>query len=182
MITGGMTISLKKHSEKVLLVCLIVIVGKNFYLLSHSFNKLTLALSFIYLIFAFYFFITWELEVTMASFNPNFSSYDLEKESRFRLHARIFENEEDKEGKSALITNLDEGSCFLLLPDNLSFELNPAIKYLLESHYEGVCFRHRARIVASYDRGVGLVYEEFPDARVSWSELYKVCSERGLMG
>mgnify|MGYP003395571728 CR=1 FL=1 len=78
-----MVINLKKYSEFAVLVCLSLIVSKNFILLSSSFNKLTLALNFIYLIFAFYFFVTWELEIGLASFNPHFSKYDLEKESRF---------------------------------------------------------------------------------------------------
>jgi hypothetical protein len=182
VVTGQMVMKIKKYSELILLVCLIVIVGKNFILLSDSFNKLTLVLSFVYLVFAFYFFITWELEVGLASFNPKFSTHDLEKESRFKLQASIRTSEADEGGVSAFITNIDEGSCFLLLPDTESFDLNPSTKYFLESIYEGVHFRHCARLVSSYDRGIGLVFEDFPDARVSWSELYKVCLERGLVG
>lgn len=182
LITGFMVMKIKKYSEIMLLICLIIIVGKNFFLLSDSFNKLTLVLNFIYLVFAFYFFITWELEVGLASFNPRFSTHDLEKESRFKLRASICLNEEGSDGIEAIITNIDEGSCFLLLPKEANFELNSSKKYLIESVYEGVHFKHNARLVSSYGQGIGLVFEDYPDARVSWSELYKVCLERGIVG
>lgn len=180
-ITCFMIMKIKKFSEWVLLACLVVIVGKNFILLSDSFNKLTLVLNFIYLVFAFYFFITWELEVGLASYNPKFSLHDLEKESRFKLRGQIKTTAEDSEGIDVCITNIDNESCFLLMPATASLKLDPSKKYFLESTYEGVRFSHMARLVSSYDRGIGLVFEEFPEARVSWSELYKVCLERGIV-
>jgi hypothetical protein len=181
LLTGYMVFKLKKHSAIILLACLILIVGKNFILLSDSFNKLTLVLNFIYLVFAFYFFITWELEVGLASFNPQFSSYDLEKESRFHLPAIISSDAEGEDSVQALITNIDQESCFLLMPKNSPLELDPTRLYFLESNYEGVRFRHSARLVSSYDRGIGLIFDISSDARVSWSELYKVCLERGIV-
>lgn len=180
--TGVMVVNIKKYSAVMLFVCLSAIVGKNFILLSDSFNKLTLALNFIYLVFAFYFFITWELEVGLASFNPKFSTHDLEKDSRFKLRASIYASEGEDGRIESLITNIDEESCFLLLPQAMNLGLNSSKKYVLESIYEGVHFRHNARLVSCYDRGIGLVFEDSPDARVSWSELYKVCLERGLVG
>ena len=177
-----MVIKIKKFSEIILMLSLIVIVGKSFILLSASFNKLTLVLNFVYLVFAFYFFITWELEVALASFNPKFNSSDLEKESRFRIKAIISANKNGENAEEVIITNIDEGSCFLLLSNTSSFNRKKSKKYFLESTYEGVCFRHTARLVSSYDRGIGLVFDHSPDLRYSWSELYKVCLERGLMG
>ncbi len=180
-IAGYMIVKIKKYSQIMLLICLIIIVGKSFILLSGSFNKLTLVLDFIYLVFAFYFFVSWELEVELAAFNPLFSKYDLEKESRFNLKASIGLNENGEDAQPVHITNIDEESCFLLLPEQHSIELDPAKKYFLDSNYEGVRFRHQALLVSSYDRGIGLVFERSPDARVSWSELYKVCLERGIV-
>ncbi len=182
LVTGYMVTSVKKYSEFALLFCLIMIVGKCFILLSGSFNKLTLVLNFIYLVFAFYFFVTWELEVGLASFNPLFSEHDLEKEARFELQAQISSSETGEDAVEVHITNLDEESCFLLLPKENTFEFNPGKKYYLDSYYEGIHFRHEARLVSAYDRGIGLLLEKFPDARVSWSELYKVCLERGIVG
>ena len=181
VVTGFMVINIKKYSELMLLICLTSIVGKNFILLSGSFNKLTLILSFLYLVFAFYFFVTWELEVSLASFNPCFSIHDLEKESRFRIQARIYTNDDKAVGVNALVTNIDEHSCFLLLNKEASLSLNPSAKFYLESVYEGIHFRNQVRLVSAYDRGFGFVFEKSSDTRVSWSELYKVCLQRGLV-
>jgi hypothetical protein len=174
-----MVMKIKKFSEVFLLVCLIIIVGKNFILLSDSFNKLSLCFNFIYLMFAFYFFITWELEVKAAAFNPEFSCFDLEKESRFKLKATVGVLDGVGNSVPAYITNIDQYSCFLLLSKKLDFKLSSSKIYKLESTLDGVLFHHHARIVSSYDRGVGLYFVKASDARVSWSELYKVCLERG---
>jgi hypothetical protein len=180
IITGFFVTRLKKYSESVLLVCLIVIVGKNFILLSGSFNKLTLVLNFLYLVFAFYFFVNWELEVGLAAFNPNFTRFDLEKESRFKLSGKI-ELTSLNQSVDVFITNLDEESCFLLLPHRNDITLSTSQTYTLVALYEGVLFKHNARLVSSYDRGIGLVFERSPNIRLTWSELYKVCLERGLV-
>lgn len=175
-----MVINLKKYSEFAVFICLSFIVGKNFILLSSSFNKLTLALNFIYLVFAFYFFVTWELEIGLASFNPHFSKYDLEKDSRFKLEGKITSINDEVNAIKGCITNLDNESCFLILSENSDFEINTQKKYRLEISYEGVTFVQNAKLVATYDRGIGLVFEEDKNNRVSWSELHKVCLERGL--
>jgi hypothetical protein len=177
-----MVFKLKKYSDTALMICLMVIVGKSFILLSGSFNKLALILNFIYLLFAFYFFIIWEIEVKKAAFNPRFSVYDLEKKSRFNLCATISTNENDTNALGGVVTNIDEGSCFLLLQEKIKVDFKLKRRYLLEATYEGVHFRHYAKLVSFYDQGVGFILEESPDGRVSWSELYKVCLERGLTG
>lgn len=177
-----MVTTLKRFSEWVLLACLIVIVGKSFILLSGSFNKLTLVLNFIYLLFAFYYFVSWELEVGLACFNPKFSRHDLEKESRFKITGKISLKEGDSESAVEVhVTNIDEQSCFLLLPKDHSFDYSQA-EYYLDAFYEGVHFKHKAELVSKYDRGIGLMFKKTPNTRASWFELYKVCLERGLVG
>lgn len=174
-----------KISDKVLLFFLILMIGKNFILLSSSFNKLTLVLNFIYLIFAFYFYVMWELEVSKACFNPLFSKYDLEKESRFKLLA-VLEDEQTHQKQNVLITNIDEDSCFLLLLKTKGqseiFEIDQVKTYLLKIDYEGVQFNHRANLVSSYDAGIGMIFvrEKWKENRLDWSDLYKVCLERGM--
>jgi hypothetical protein len=171
---------IKKRSAPLLLLCLTLIVGKSFILLSGSFNKLTLVLNFIYLIFAFYFFITGELEVVLASFNPLFSKYDLEKESRCKMDATISLDDKNATVFNALITNIDHDSCFLLLTNNAEKTLPVSKIYYIESNFEGVIFKHEAHLVSSYSNGRGFRFGRANDSRVSWSELYKVCLERGI--
>ncbi len=177
-------VKIKKYSDWALVFCLSLIVGKNFILLSDSFNKLTLVLNFIYLVFAFYFYVTWEIELGLACFNPKFTSNDLEKESRFKIEALV--NDSDKNEKTnksyrVYITNIDEESCFIYLKDIPDFKLGSRKWLYLDAHYEGVHFHQRARVVSLYDQGVGLVFDKPSEGRASWSKLYKVCLQRGYV-
>lgn len=185
LVTVYMILTLRKHSDKVLLLCLAFITGKNFILLSASFNKLILGLSFAYLIFAFYFYITWELETLKASHNPNFSQNDLEIKARFPLAGKI-ESLSGEMALDVLITNMDDESCFTFVSSDKAREaiaaLDAQAKYRLVAEYEGVKFVQMAELVAAYDRGIGLLLvNERQDIRIlNWSDLYKVCLDRGL--
>ncbi len=157
--------------------------AKNFIMLASSFNKLILGLNFVYLIFAFYFFVTWELEIAKASYNPMFSANDLEKESRFLLKGKLVNGEN---ALNIFITNIDENSCFALIADPKAQEiiesLNPKETFDLVAEYEGVEFTHKTRLTSTYDRGIGLDFIQLKkaDTQLDWSDLYKVCLERGL--
>jgi hypothetical protein len=181
-LTIFMVAKLKKQSDKLLLFCLIVITSKNFIMLASSFNKLILGLNFVYLIFAFYFFITWELEMAKASYNPHFSKRDLEKESRFHLKGQIV-NLGTGALADVLITNIDQDGCFVLLSPESFDQMGKGSLYKLTAQYEGVEFSHEANLLSSYDRGLGLEFiksEELTNNQLDWSELYKVCLQRGL--
>ena len=183
LITIYMVVKIKKHSDKMLLLCLTLIAGKNFIMLAASFNKLILGLNFVYLIFAFYFFVTWELEIAKASFNPLFTRRDLEKDSRFHLKGQI-ENVTTGSTVDVLVTNIDENGCFALIAstNDPSVKLESSAQYLLKANYEGVEFTQTAELISSYDRGVGLEFKQEPASnhQLNWSELHKVCLERGL--
>lgn len=183
LITIFMVAKLKKHSDKVLLFFLILIVGKNFIMLASSFNKLILGLNFIYLVFAFYFFVNWELEIGKAAFNPQFSENDLEKDSRFPIDGKM-ENLSTNAIYDVKVTNIDENSCFVLLslPSLSEFSPDKSATYRLTVSYEQVVFVHDARLAAKYHRGVGLefVHSKQSDFPLNWSDLHKVCLERGL--
>lgn len=183
LITIFMVVKIKKHSDKMLLLSLTLIAGKNFIMLAASFNKLILGLNFVYLIFAFYFFVTWELEIAKASFNPLFSKRDLEKDTRFHLKGQI-ENVTNGSMVDVLVTNIDENGCFALIAatNDPATKLESSAQYRLKANYEGVEFIQDAELISSYDRGVGLEFKRVktPDYQLDWSELHKVCLERGL--
>ena len=183
LVTIYMVVNVKKHSDKILLLCLGLIAGKNFIMLAASFNKLILGLNFIYLIFAFYFFVTWELEIAKASFNPLFSKRDLEKDTRFHLKGQIL-NVTDNSVADVLVTNIDESGCFALIASTNEGELklDSSAPYRLKATYEGVEFLHSAELVSIYDRGIGLEFKkgEASNYQLNWSDLHKVCLERGL--
>ena len=183
LMTIFMVVKIKKHSDKMLLLCLTMIAGKNFIMLAASFNKLILGLNFVYLIFAFYFFVTWELEIAKASFNPLFSKRDLEKDTRFHLKGQI-ENVTDGTHVDVLVTNIDENGCFALIAstNDPAVKLDSSAQYRLKATYEGIEFLHEAELISSYDRGVGLEFKQVQKAyyQLDWSDLHKVCLERGL--
>lgn len=174
-------VMLRSYSVWFLLLSLCLIVAENFILLSGSFNKLTLVLNFAYLLFAFYFYVSWEIEVGQACFNPRFKNIDLEKESRFPMIADFSTKGSDTPALKVRITNIDDESCFLLLAPEASIELSSKKIYLLSTELEGVKFVHEARLVSLYDRGVGLVLVARERNRASWSDLYKVCLERAFV-
>jgi hypothetical protein len=183
LVTIYMVVKIKKHSDKMLLLCLALIVGKNFIMLAASFNKLILGLNFIYLIFAFYFYVTWELEIAKASFNPLFTKRDLEKDTRFTIKGQI-ENLSNATIVDMLLTNIDENGCFALIAstNDPMAKLDTSAQYRLRATYEGVEFIQEAELISSYDRGVGLEFKQLKTAnhQLDWSELHKVCRERGL--
>lgn len=183
LITIFMVVNIKKHSDKMLLLCLTMITGKNFIMLAASFNKLILGLNFVYLIFAFYFFVTWELEIAKASFNPLFSKRDLEKDTRFSLKGQL-ENVNAGTTLDVLVTNIDENGCFALIAatNGEVGKLDSSAQYRLKANYEEVEFVQEAELISSYDRGIGLEFKQVktPDNQLNWSELHKVCLERGL--
>lgn len=123
----------------------------------------------------------WEIEVGFALYNPKYSKFDLQKESRFSISATIQSLKMPENSETALITNIDQHGCFLMLPKNTNLKLDTTQRFHLKATYEGVSFEQEAQLVTSYDHGIGLVFSEQPNTRLSWSELYNVCLERGLV-
>ena len=113
ILTMVMTVKVKNYSDKFLLIFVCVVAGKNFILLASSFNKMILVLNFIYLVFAFYFYMTWDVEISKACFNPLFASNDLEKSTRFALKGEIFD-ENDQLLSAITVSNIDDKSCFVI--------------------------------------------------------------------
>ncbi len=180
LVTVMMVMSGKKHSDKVLLVFLCLVTGKNFILLASSFNKMILILNFIYLVFAFYFYMSWDVEISKACFNPLFTRNDLEKSNRFSLEGRILDSNQNVL-EEVTVSNIDENSCFVILKNHSSATTLKGREFVLVSILEGVEFRSQARLTTVYDLGFGfeLLFDK-NNTKPEWSELYKVCLERGL--
>jgi hypothetical protein len=174
---------LKKHSDKILFMYLNLVSIKGFFILATSFNKLILGLNFVYLLFAFYFYILWEIEIAKASYKPKFNKNDLEKNSRFHLRGELVSLEENSR-LNILVTNVDSSSCFAIIESEDSKTIISKLVhnglYRLVLEYEGVKFTHLAELVSTYDNGIGLNFlnEKVPNSVLNWSDLYKVCLER----
>ena len=178
--------TVRNYSDKILLLFVILVTLQSFFLLTISFSKIILIYNFLYLIFAFYFFVTWEIEKGKACYNPNFSKNDIEKNTRFQTKGFIQFSGETKFFPVA-ITNLNDNSCYLLLESSdsyieaLSLLKSTSSSVKLKAVFSGVEFVAEGEVVTSYDRGLGIVYKEDIKERLNWSELYKVCLERGIV-
>ncbi len=185
-ILGLFTIALvfkgKKYSDRVLLLFLCCVVVKNFFLLASSFNKMILVLNFLYLSFAFYFYMSWDVEISKACFNPRFSKNDLEKTTRFLIDGKLLDLQENVLDE-VKISNIDEHSCFIILNNEKAINsIHRHKEFILYTNLEGVEFYSRARLTAVYGQGLGfeLITSNQKNTQPEWSELYKVCLERGL--
>lgn len=165
----------KNYAKYLLFIFLAIIVVTSFALLSASFNKLTLALNFAYVLFGFYFFTSWEIERNEAGYNPLFSNNDLEKQTRFPIQGIVYSNDRSKFEK-IFLTNIDEHSCYVLLEKG-KFEMEKA---MLEVTFDGVIFSSKVIPVSKYDQGIGFSFIESGTSPWSLTELCKICRQRGL--
>jgi hypothetical protein len=176
-VTMTRVVGFKKFSEWFLLCFVILVVLKSFIFLYIGFSKIILALDFIYLLFGFYYFTTWELFVKQASNNPSFSENDLEKKSRFNIDGKA---EGVNISFNFLLTNLDEQSGFLMITDSIEIKNIKPTTYHLTINYDGVPFSAPIEIVSSYDFGLGFIYKKEVNNLRSLSGFYKICLQRGI--
>ena len=180
IVTMLVIIKVKKYSNMFLFVFLSIVAGKNFILLASSFNKMILVLNFAYLLFAFYYYMSWDVEITKACFNPLFASNDLEKSSRFSLKGAIYDSS-DQLLSEITISNIDDKSCFVILDKVIEPARLKNKELRLVSSMEGVEFVSIAKLASIYNQGIGLeILSKKINSRYEWSDLYKVCLERGL--
>ena len=107
----------------------------------------------------------------------------MEKDARFHLKGQL-ENITNGTSVDVLVTNIDENGCFALIASSNepATKLDPSDQYRLKATYEGIEFLHMAELISSYDRGVGLEFKQVSktDYQLDWSDLHKVCLDRGL--
>lgn len=166
-----------KMSKYAVLIFMILISAKTFFILSTSFNKLVLGLDFIFIMFSFYFYTEWELFLDQAATTPNFSTSDCEKESRFPIVGSLIK---DGQAYKFNLTNIDEAGCFIYADKNDQLKLSFGEKILIEVEYENVLFKSIGTCLSIYDRGFGFSFERDVKNRRSLSGLYQVCLDRGI--
>ena len=146
-----------------------------------SFNKLTLLLTFIYLICSFYFYLFWQLELKGAAYCPGYSPNDM-RQSEYDLKVQI---EIDKGGRKfrGYLTNWDVSSCFVALEDELESK-SSQINLLME--FENKIFYQKGEIVAHYGHGIGIKFlrnkiEKNKKEEHNWLDLYTIIDDRGYL-
>lgn len=184
IVLGVLTVLQVWMAKKVSVFFLGVFLGwvffESFILFSNDFNKFILILSFIYLIFAFYYLIFWKLELEDASYHPKFDLCDIKLRPVYPVAVNL--TLRSGETYSGLISNLGENSCYILLDekwDELRGHLDAKI------HFEGNEFDSYAQVVSTYGPGIGLKFRPKRSAESSrslgWTDFYDIMSDRGYV-
>lgn len=171
-------------SEKWLLFFICVSILRCFLLLTINFNKIILILSFVYIFFAFYFYIAWEVELKRSCYNPNFQKNDLTKHHRFPLEGIL---KIEDQSFACHVSNIDETSLFVIFKNeapNISKNLPANSDVEVEIVIDHVRFKQRVSVIGQYDLGLGLSYaknkEESDQKSYDFSRLYEILIDRGL--
>lgn len=174
----------RRISEKWLLFFICVSILRCFLLLTANFNKIILILSFVYIFFAFYFYIAWEVELKRSCYNPNFQKNDLNKHHRFPLEGVL---RAEDQSFPCHVSNIDETSLFVLLKDEpLAITKNFLTSSDLEIEIviDHVRFKQKVSLIGQYDLGIGLSYvknkEENDQKTYDFGQLYEILIDRGL--
>ncbi|MFZ8934478.1 MAG: hypothetical protein ACO20H_01395 [Bacteriovoracaceae bacterium] len=142
-----------------------------------SLDKLLLIVNFIYLGASFVFLTFWMDELKDAVYNPLCTPQDIEKRSSYGLVAELT----DTNGVSYIgsVTNWDKEGCFVNILNSNTVPKNK-VKFSLK--LRGMLFCHNARVVSSYDRGVGIkiILDKQVDQEYNWTELYELINDMGF--
>lgn len=174
----------RRISEKWLLFFICVSILRCFLLLTANFNKIILILSFVYIFFAFYFYIAWEVELKRSCYNPNFQKNDLNKHHRFPLEGVLRTGEQSF---LCHVSNIDESSLFIIFKDeslNMAKNLLTSSDVEIEIVIDHVRFKQKVSLIGQYDLGIGLSYmknkEESDQKTYDFGQLYEILIDRGL--
>lgn len=160
-----------------ILYCLIISIDSIIIFFSR-FDKLVLALLFVFILTSVCFAVSLILELEEAIYHPGFYKMDLDKNPLLELNVSV----ETKTGKkfSGKLTNWDCVSCFVLLDKNLD-SYRGKLTILIE--FEGRIFNERGSIYSLYDGGIGIKFmnnaKSINDDIYNWNDFFTVISDRG---
>lgn len=169
--------SYRPYSRHIFILFWLIISLKSFILLYGSFNKLVIIFNFVYLFFGFYFYNSLEAFVKSAANVPNYSTFDIKCDGRFKIQGRL-DLKNGKEHLDCFLTNLDNQSCFIMPKEKQKIKMGK--RYSVSFILEDVEFTSEVLAVSTYgEDGLGFVFNEDKDLR-SLSGLYKVCLDRSI--
>ena len=171
--------SAKTISRYVFPIYALIILFNCFSVFFVSFDKVILTLNFAYLIFGFYFYSLWVVELSEAVYCPGYYIEDVGRKSTYDIRVKLILPNED-EGWGYL-TQIGEASCFLLVEEKFR-QARGKLKIALE--YEGTSFEQFGEIITSYGGGLGIKFlhdtSDMPNIHC-WNDFYTVICHRGLL-
>jgi hypothetical protein len=149
-------------------------------MLLDSFDKLTMLLSFLFVLISYYYYLLLSDELAEPIYNPGYHQRDLDIITNTHLVTTVI----DKNGVnySGILTNWGPTSCFLRLNDPKG---KPKKMVNLEVNFQGASFHDCGSIVSRYYSGVGVqlggTSKPKGDSSLGWADLYQALNERGYI-
>ena len=171
----------KKWSEKVFFVFILLVFSKLLYLFYQTGDKVILLGAFFHLFISFLLYLLWKEELKSSVFNPNFYSNQLYKKDRYNFKVTVC----DQAGKihSGFLTNWDEYSCFLSLDENSKKNIRGLVKISMK--FLGREFQAAGHIMTWYANGFGIRFEKKVkknhETILNWKDFYAIIIDRGIL-
>ncbi|MEI8348323.1 MAG: hypothetical protein WCG27_12710, partial [Pseudomonadota bacterium] len=120
------------------------------------FDKIILLLNAAYLVFAFYFHVSWSNELSQVIYSPGFGPFHFGRRSPYPFDVQVEFDEEQK--FAGHLTNWSENSCFIVLDQ---VPPNKAKKIKINIPYEGNIFMAEGEWLSSFgERAIGIQIKE----------------------
>jgi hypothetical protein len=140
-----------------------------------EFDKLILIGSFLNILFSFYLWLLWKLELKEACYHPGFNKNQIGKLNEYELPITLSRGGTTYYG---YLTNWDGHSAFFYLKDYMGLKG----KYDFEVNFSGNTFKSQAEVVSKYGNGYGIKFHSEPstiDFGNSWYDFYTMIKDRG---
>ena len=180
LIASTAIIRASHYSRLLYSIHIILIISVIAPLLIDSFDKLTMFISFLFLIISYFYYLLLSDELADAIYNPKYKKSDLDIVTSRHLSATII----DKNGLEypGILTNWSSTSCFIRL-DSPQAKPKRAVK--LKVNFQGATFVDCGNIVSRYYSGVGMrllaTKQTEDNDNLKWPELYQTLTAGGLI-
>jgi len=172
------TYRMQKISKYIFLLFVFVVLGKGMQLLMGDLNKIILVLNFFLVIFSYYFYQVWSVEMESSSYNPRFHRHSINKGDLYGLEVEVIDSEGSK--YSGYITNWDESGAFIVMNEGEEVPVRPREIFI---KYEENNFSCKIKAVSrdgSFGIGIIFIQMEEREEIMGWKSLYNILNNRGL--
>lgn len=140
-----------------------------------EFDKLILIGSFLNILFSFYLWLLWKLELKEACYHPGFNQNQIGRPNEYELPITLNRGGATYYG---YLTNWDGHSAFFYLKDYVPMKGS----YDFEVNFADSIFKSQAEIVSKYGNGYGIKFhtdQSTSDFGNSWYDFYTMIKDRG---
>jgi hypothetical protein len=177
-LTSIVSVSLgTKVSKFIYSLFFVVVLVKTSAPLLNELDKFVLIMNFAYLVFAFYYYLFWKLELDEAFYKPRFTSRDLGPRSSLPVKVKLTTSaNQEIYGE---LTNWDKNGCFISITDSTL----PKGSIKFEVEYEQRQFMDYGQVMTEYANGVGIKFQKVTSKSNvhNWLDFYDILRDRGFI-